>query len=359
MPPSTSCSIVVSFTPSAINTRSAAVTMSDNAAGSPQTVSLSGAGTAAIAALSATSLSFGNQAVGTTSAGQSVTLTNNGNIALTISSIAVTGTNAGDFSQSNNCGASLAPAATCNVTVSFTPSTINTRSAAVAISDNAAGSPQTVSLKGTGTAAIASLSATALSLGSEPVTIATAAQSITLTNSGNIALTISSITVAGANAGDFTQSNNCGASLAPSSSCSISVVFDPTTSGSRAASLVIADNAIGGSQTVALTGTGTDFSLSASPSALTMGRRTHKSSTISVTPISGFNQTVALGCSGVPANTTCSVSPASVTLNGSSASTAQLTITTTGKTPFGTFNVVVSGSLGTLTHSTTVTLTVN
>ena len=95
----------MTFKPTASGTRTAAVTLTDNATGSPQTVSLTGTGTAPVASLSPSSLTFASQAVGTTSAAQTVTLNNTGNAALTITSIALTGTNASDFAQTNTCGA--------------------------------------------------------------------------------------------------------------------------------------------------------------------------------------------------------------------------------------------------------------
>src|SRR5205814_2255682 len=82
---------------------SSQLAITDNASGSPQQVSVSGTGTAPGVQLSPISLNFGHQAVNTTGAPQTVTLTNSGSSALTISSISITGTNSGDFAQTNNC----------------------------------------------------------------------------------------------------------------------------------------------------------------------------------------------------------------------------------------------------------------
>jgi hypothetical protein len=127
------------------------VSITDNATGSPQTVSLSGTGTAAVVSLSSTTLAFGNQSVGTTSTVQTLTLSNTGNAALSITSLALAGTNASDFAQTNTCGSSLAVGANCTVAVMFTPSVSGTEAASLNISDNSSGSPQTVSLSGAGT----------------------------------------------------------------------------------------------------------------------------------------------------------------------------------------------------------------
>jgi hypothetical protein len=267
------CTISVTFTPSASGSRTASVSISDNATGSPQTVSLTGTGTAAVASLSPSSLTFASQAVGATSAAQTITLNNTGNSALSISSLALTGTNPNDFAQTNNCGAGVAAGANCTINVTFTPAATGTRSAAVTLTDNATGSPQSVSLTGTGTAAVASLSPSSLTFASQAVGATSAAQTITLNNTGNSALSISSLALTGTNPNDFAQSKNCGSSVAAGANCTISVRFTPSASGSRTASLSITDNASGSPQTVSLSGTGALALASLSPTSLAFGNQ--------------------------------------------------------------------------------------
>ena len=120
--------------------------MSHNAANSPTTVGLTGSGTAPVT-LSATSLSLGNQAVGMPSPPKSVTLTNQLSGPLAVTAIQAVG----DFSQSNNCGFSIAAGASCVVSVVFTPTVAGTRTGTLTILDSAATSPQTVALSGNGT----------------------------------------------------------------------------------------------------------------------------------------------------------------------------------------------------------------
>lgn len=108
--------------------------------------------TAPKVSLSASSLAFGNEVVGQSTVASTVTLTNTGNATLKLSSIASGGTNSGDFTESNNCGTSLAANAKCTLTVIFTPAASGPLTASLTISDNAAGSPQSVSLTGTGVA---------------------------------------------------------------------------------------------------------------------------------------------------------------------------------------------------------------
>src|SRR5439155_22374664 len=99
------------------------------------------------ATLNPTSLSFGNQQVGTTSAAQPITLTDKGTVPLVISQISASG----DYSQTNNCGVALLPGVSCTINVSFSPSATGSRNGTLSVSDNGADSPQTAALSGTGT----------------------------------------------------------------------------------------------------------------------------------------------------------------------------------------------------------------
>jgi len=106
--------------------------------------------------LAPASLGFGSVALGATSSSKSTTLQNTGTAPLTISSIAVGGANAGDYSRTTTCPlgpATLAAGATCTITVTFAPTAVGSRAANVTITDNAAGSPHTLGLTGTGTTA--------------------------------------------------------------------------------------------------------------------------------------------------------------------------------------------------------------
>ena len=113
-----------------------------------ETLTLAGAGT--VVSLSPASLGFGDQKVGTTSAAQVITVTNNATTALTIKKLAVTGTGGPDFAQTNTCGTSLAAGASCTVSVTFTPKSASSYNAAISIADTGGGSPQSASLSGTG-----------------------------------------------------------------------------------------------------------------------------------------------------------------------------------------------------------------
>ena len=231
-----------------------ALSITDNALGSPQSMFF-GRGSPAVS-LSPTSLAFGNQSVGKTSTAHTVNLSNTGNAALSITSLALTGTNGSNFAETNTCGKSLAAGARCTISVTFTPSASGSRKASLSITDNARGSPQTVSLSGTGTAAVVSLSPTSLVFGSQAVGKTSTAHTVNLSNTGNAALSITSLALTGTNGSNFAETNTCGKSLAAGAHCTISVTFTPSGSGSRTASVSITDNAAGSPQSVSLTGTG-------------------------------------------------------------------------------------------------------
>ncbi|MGZ3630495.1 MAG: choice-of-anchor D domain-containing protein [Ktedonobacteraceae bacterium] len=220
---------------------------------------------APIVSLSPTSLSFGNHQVNTTSSAHTVTLTNSGNATLTIHSIGLSGPNSGDFHQHNTCpsgSSTLAVGASCFINVTFTPKAEGNLSASLAITDNASGSPHSVALSGSGTTAsapVVSLSPTSLSFGNHQINTTSSARTVTLTNSGNVALTIHSIGLSGPNGSDFHEQNTCpsgSSTLAAGASCTINVTFTPTAEGNFSASLAITDNASGSPQSVILSGTG-------------------------------------------------------------------------------------------------------
>jgi hypothetical protein len=201
-------------------------------------------------AASPTALTFGSQTTGTTSAAQSVLVTNSASTAASIASVAVSG----DFAQTNNCGTSLAPGASCTVSVTFRPTATGTRTGTLtlATSDGNSG----VSLTGTGTAPGPALSASpgSLSFGTTVVGTTSSAQSVTVQNTGTAAAAITSI----AASGDFAQTNGCGGSLAVGASCTVSVRFGPTAAGGRSGTLMITSNAVNNPTTVALAGNAID-----------------------------------------------------------------------------------------------------
>jgi hypothetical protein len=166
-----------------------------------------------------------------------------------------------------------------------------------------------------------SLSTTAIGFGNEISGISSASQSIILTNNQASALDIATIAITGTNPSDFSPSNTCGTSLASEASCLIGVNFTPIAGGTRSSSVTITDNAPGSPQIVTLSGTGQDFAIApTNQSTITVTAGQTASFPLTVSTSGGFSQTVAFTCSGAPPGAACSISPSSVTLNGSTAS---------------------------------------
>ena len=202
--------------------------------------------------VSPSALNFGSVATGSKSSAQTVTVSNPTGSAAAVSSITATG----DFSQTNTCGSSIAAGGSCTVSVTFAPTATGSRTGTLTV--NAGGVTNAVSLSGTGTSsgggsATLSASPTSVAFGSEAVGSTTAAQKVTVTNTGSAAASISSVS-AGA---PFAQTNTCGSSIAAGGSCTVSVTFTPTAAGGASANLTVASNATNPSLTVPLTGTGT------------------------------------------------------------------------------------------------------
>jgi len=281
--------------------------------------------------LSPVSLTFSSTALFQKSAAQTVTLTNTGSTALSISGIAISGGNYKEFTQTNTCGTSVAAGANCSISVIFAPLLYGTRSSSLVVTDSAANSPQSVPLSGMGMGPAVTLSATTLTFGPQLATTTSAAQMVTLTNSGDAPLTFASITLVGT----YAETNTCptgSATLAAGSSCTFSITFAPL-AGSNApvpGLLEIMDNASLVPQAISLSGTAQAFTLSASPTTGSVSPGGSASYTISVTPLGGFNAAVSLSCGTLPTGAACSFSPGSVTPNGSTAITSTLTISTTG-----------------------------
>ena len=206
------------------------------------------------ATLAPLSLAFPPQALNASSAAQSVTLTDTGLGALTFNSFTITGGNSSDFSVTETCPDSLASGAHCTLKPTFKPTAPGPRKSLLSVSDNAGNSPQTVILTGVGTAA--SLSAASLSFASQTVGTSSAAQMITLKNLGIATMHLWQIAIGGTNSGDFSKTTTCGATLAASVSCTVSVTFKPTATGARSASVLFSNDGGGSPQAVSLTGTG-------------------------------------------------------------------------------------------------------
>ncbi len=199
--------------------------------------------------LSTTFLNFGSVQVGVKSPGQPVTVTNNQTVSLNITGVSASG----DYTQTNTCQQPVAPGGTCTVTVYFTPSVSGTRTGTLTITDNATNSPQTVSLTGVGATSAISITPGSLAFGNQVVNTNSAIQKVTVSNTGFVNLTVNSV----AASGDYSETDTCtGATLTPGQTCTVSVTFTPTLTGSVAGAITINDTAIGSPHVASLSGSG-------------------------------------------------------------------------------------------------------
>jgi hypothetical protein len=163
------------------------------------------------------------------------------------------------------------------------------------------------------TEAAAGVSPSTLTFAALMVNSTSSPQAVTLSNSGNSALAVASVTTAG----DFAQTNNCGSSVAVGGSCTIKVTFSPAKGGSLTGTLTITDNSnntTGSTQTVTLSGTGQDFTVSAasgSSTSATVAPGSSATYSLSVGAEGGMSGTVSFNCTGAPSESTCTVSPGS------------------------------------------------
>jgi len=208
-----------------------------------------------------TALAF-SSTINVTSAAQLVNVSNTGSAPLRITSITLGGTSPARFTLLNTCpigGTGLAAGGNCTLTLTFTPTNNNNRSALVRINVAAPAVSQTVTLTGTTALPAVAVSPASIAFGNQLINTTSAPQPVTVTNTSAVPLIITSITMGGPNATRFGQTNNCpigGTGLAAGTSCTVNVTFTPNRRVARAATLTIRDNATGGTQTVALTGTG-------------------------------------------------------------------------------------------------------
>ena len=252
--PGGSCTINVRFAPTSAGAKTASVSIVHNAAGSPLLVPLTGNGVASAPAvsLSTSTMPFGNQATGTTSAGQVVTVTNTGSANLVVSGVTRSGTNANQFTSTTNCG-TVAPGGSCTATVRFAPTSAGAKSATLNINNNAPGSPHTVSLTGTGVLSTTMSVPATLAFGNQARNT-TRTRNLTVTNNGPGTLNVSS---ASTNNARFTVTlGTCVNPVPAGNTCRLNVSFRPTARNNQTATLTINSNATNSPRTTSLTGRG-------------------------------------------------------------------------------------------------------
>jgi Transmembrane protein 131-like N-terminal len=308
--PGVGCTVGIAFTPTASGNRSGTLAVTDGAG--MHTASLSGVGTSpATDSLSPLALTFGPQQVNTTSAVQQITLTNAGDQPLTLIAAQIT---SGDFTVVNACGNSLNPHSSCSINIAFVPKNVGAISGSLNVSDQYRA--QTVALNGIGIAppgvSLAPFSTvTFLPTG---VGVQSSAQTVTLTNNRSVPLQVQSIAVTG----DFVivpGGSTCGITVAIDAACTMQLAFAPTASGPRSGTLTVTDSDGSSPQTLSLTGTGVDFQLTTNGiTSVTITNGQNAVFPLLLTSAANVPGSVTFTCTGMPANSTCNITPSTVAL---------------------------------------------
>ncbi|HVI08638.1 MAG TPA: FG-GAP-like repeat-containing protein [Candidatus Binatia bacterium] len=221
------------------------------ATGGEQVITLLNTGSATFSPTSP--LTFSGQLIGTTSAPQTVTITNSGTTAMTFSSVTASG--APFRMTANTCKGSLAPGAQCSITAEFTAKTLGAVSGGITINDSASSKPQFVELIGIGTEV--AISPGRLIFPAQKVGTKSLPRTVHVTNTGtkNMGFT-HFVYIDGGDYIDFAQTNDCGKFLAPKASCTVTVTFEPRQSGQLGSILYFNDDGGDTPQTVLVYGTG-------------------------------------------------------------------------------------------------------
>jgi hypothetical protein len=333
--PASKCDISVVFTPTAAGLRTGTLSIADNAANSPQAVSLTGTGIAVGANITITpsaTVNFGNQLINTTSGAITTTVTNTGNQSITLTSVTVNpspdgpnGTNPDGFTivpGEGNCGAETTLAASggfCVLPVTFGPTAPGAVSSTITINDSLGN--QVITLNGTGTAPTITLNPTSLTLSAAPDTTS-AAQTVTVTNSGAAPLHIANVTLGGTDAADFAFVNGTtpcvkGVTVQPQAACTIGVDFTAPSQATFNATVTITSDASNGVQTIPLTGLGVVISITPPPGGTTTATTNPGGTAVFPLVLSstGLTGNATLTClSPQTATITCTVVPGTVAL---------------------------------------------
>lgn len=254
------CVVTVTFTPTTTGGLNSALTITDNVSSGSSTLNLTGSGKYPAASFTPTKLAFGDVAVNTSSV-MTDTITNTGIVPLTITKIALTGSNTTYYKESDNCPRSpstLASGATCVATITFTPTTTGGLNSTLTVTDNTSAGTNNLSLTGTGKYPTVSFTPPSLQFGSVALHTSESLTD-TITNTGDVPLSISHIQLTGSNTKYYTKTDNCPRSpstLAAGATCTVTVTFTPTVSGSLNSTLTLTDNTSAGTNNLDLTGKG-------------------------------------------------------------------------------------------------------
>jgi hypothetical protein len=303
--PQAACTITVTFQASSVGNLTGQIDVTDSVRS--QIVSLAASGIASTGdGLSPLSLNFGGQIIDLASTSQTITLDNSGQANL--SGIQIQSSNP-DFMFSTTCGVTLTAGASCAILVEFEPHAGGPDSGTITVRDS--DRTQQVTLTGIGYLPNITLSPGTMNFGILGLQVSSAAQTLVLSNGSTGTLTGISIAVSG----PFAESSNCGTSLGPKETCTLSLVFLPSAAGSQIGTATVS-SADAAAMAAQLTGTGIGFQLApSSPTSETVSSGNAASYSLELTPLNGSVGTATMSCSNLPPNSTCTVTPGNASLN--------------------------------------------
>jgi hypothetical protein len=355
-----SCTLTVQAAPATTGALAANIALASNASNGATAIGLSVTGAAPAPALSANpaSVAFGTQTIAT-AATQNVTVSNTGNIPVTLGAIKVSGASSVVIGSGGTCGTTLAIAASCNVPLTFTPTAAGAATATLTVASNAP--TLSVAVTGTGTAVVVAQpvlsDSKAIAFADTQIGM-TAMHTTTLSNPSSAALKITSLSVTGTNAADFTLGGSCAvnASVSPAANCTIETSFKPSAAGSRVANLVLVTDS-GAQLTLALSGNGLMVQavvpvLNLTPQSFDFGAVTIGATAPTHSFTLSNGSTAALNVaslvfsgpfSAVSGSGNCAAAPFSLAAGASCTLVVQYLPTTAGTTPG---SVVITGDAG-------------
>jgi hypothetical protein len=356
------CTISVVFNPTSAGAKVADLNVKAGGGAGNKSATLTGTGIIPVFTLTPSAITFDDQAVGHASAAQIIDLDNMGTLPLPISSISDNGTNANQFTESSDCGAVVPVGGACQIFVVFSPTSTGTKVASVNVKAGASAGTQSVAVSGTAIVPSYSLSVTSLVFPDQATGLASAPQTVTLVNTGTLALPVTSVTRAGTNANQFSVSHDCGTSVLAGTSCLITVTFAPTSVGTKVATISVNGGGGAGSKSVDVSGNSVVGTFSVAPTALGFGGQLRNTSsaarTVTLTNTSAsiqfqvgsislgganpgqFSQTNTCGAALAP-GAVCTIS---VVFRPTSTGAKSATIGVTGKGGGATQSIALSGA---------------
>jgi hypothetical protein len=249
------CTINVAFTPISAGQKNDSLLVTAFG-GISQSARLSGLAIPPPYTVTPGAVSFAAEAAGVASAAQSLTISNTGALPLVFTGTSLSGASPADFAATSNCPPSLGVGLGCSVSLRFTPPSSGMKTAVLTLNVGGGAVARKINLSGLGIVPLYSVGPATLAFGSQAAGVASPPKILTLTNTGSLPVPLASLGFSGTSPGDFSETNQCGSTIAVGGSCRISVIFKPPSKGTKSATLKIIAGGDAGTKNVTLNGIG-------------------------------------------------------------------------------------------------------